>query len=372
MKKILFMLVALFSVAVFSNAQELRMRKYSFTENWSMSLLGGTNATFGDASKNVDTKKLFGPTIDLTLNKWFTPVFGTRLYGEWNQSHVVPTMEAVNTTTINNWGAGIDVMVNPLNFVSMNYDRKFNPVVLAGIGYLHTFDNGVLPIGDYVVPRIGLQLNLDVSNSVQLNLEGNAMLINDKFDGIVGNARYDGRVNLLAGVTYKFKNRDGSRGFHYVPSYDQSDIDCLNDKINEQRQVIDSLLTNPTRIVEQVIMRENIVTKEVAPITVTFALNSAKVDERQMANIDNVAIFMKDNSSVRLNLIGYADKETGTAEYNKELSQERAEAVASILVDKYDINKGRLVVSSEGDQVQQYEENDWNRAVIFMSIPENK
>lgn len=367
MRKVLFVLVALICVTFFkAEAQELRMKKHSFTDNWSISLMGGTNATFGDASKNVPSKSLFGPTVNVALNKWFTPSVGTRVVGEWNQSHIVSHMLCTDIDAINNWGGNIDVLINPLNIWSTNIERKFNPVLFAGLGYMHTFNNGISPIGDYVVPRVGLQLNYDFTEAWGMNVEGNAMLMNDKFDNIIGGARYDGRLNILAGITYKFKNSDSNRGFNYVMSYDQTEIDKLNNKINEQRVVIDSLLAHPVKVVDRVVVTENMVTKEIIPITISFKLNSFKIDKQQLANIDNIAIFLKDNPELKLNVIGYADSKTGNPSYNKKLSLKRAENVSKILFEKYNISQDRLNIGAEGDAVQNYEVNEWNRAVIFM------
>ena len=215
-----------------------------------------------------------------------------------------------------------------LNLFSQNYDRPVNLVLIGGVGYAHTFDNGVLPIGDYVVPRVGVQVNVDLSKSIQLNIEGNMSALNDKFDGVVGGARYDGMCNLTAGITYKFKNHDGTRGFTYIPSYDQEDIDALNEEINKLRQEC-----------------------EKAPKVVT-TIDTSKIADDQMANLENIATYLKDNKDIRISITGYADADTGTPEYNMELSKKRAESVKEVLV-KYGVEESRLVVSAEGDKVQQ-------------------
>lgn len=365
MKKVLFLLIALMSVMCL-NAQELRMPKYKFTDNWSISVGAGTNATFGDNYKSVDTKRIFGPTVNVSLNKYWTPVLGTRIQGEWGQNHVVPTNEI---SVINRYGFYLDAMLNPLNLFSQNYDRPVNLVLIGGVGYAHTFDNGVLPIGDYVVPRVGVQVNVDLSKSIQLNIEGNMSALNDKFDGVVGGARYDGMCNLTAGITYKFKNHDGTRGFTYIPSYDQEDIDALNEEINKLRQECEKAPKVVTTI-DTVTVENIVVLKEVAPTTVRFTINSSKIADDQMANLENIATYLKDNKDVRISITGYADADTGTPEYNMELSKKRAESVKEVLV-KYGVEESRLVVSAEGDKVQQYEENSWNRATIMMSIPQD-
>ena len=64
-------------------------------------------------------------------------------------------------------------------------------------------------------------------------------------------------------------------------------------------------------------------------------------------------------------VVGYADKDTGTADYNLQLSEKRANAVADALVNTYGIDRSRLTVKYDGSDVQPYSTNDWNRIVIF-------
>ena len=99
--------------------------------------------------------------------------------------------------------------------------------------------------------------------------------------------------------------------------------------------------------------------------TVRFSLNSAKITSIEQVNVYNVAQWMKDNPDQNVTIVGYADKDTGTAEYNMGLSKRRAEAVRTSLVNDYGINPDRLSVAAEGSDVQPYDVNNWNRIVIF-------
>ncbi|MDE6448779.1 MAG: OmpA family protein, partial [Muribaculaceae bacterium] len=79
----------------------------------------------------------------------------------------------------------------------------------------------------------------------------------------------------------------------------------------------------------------------------------------------NLAEYLKANPDMSVVLQGYADKGTGTAEYNQSLSKRRAQAVYDALTKKYGINGNRLSIDAEGSSVQPYDTNDWNRIVIF-------
>ena len=100
--------------------------------------------------------------------------------------------------------------------------------------------------------------------------------------------------------------------------------------------------------------------------SVSFAINSATVSQREMVNIYNVAQWLKDNPTCKVTITGYADRNTGSADYNMKLSQRRAEAVAQILRNQYGIAADRIIIVGEGSSQQPYpNDNDWNRIVIF-------
>ena len=99
--------------------------------------------------------------------------------------------------------------------------------------------------------------------------------------------------------------------------------------------------------------------------TVRFTLNSARISNQEKVNVFNTAEWMKANPDQNVAIVGYADKDTGTSDYNMSLSKRRAKAVYDMLVNEYGINPDRLAIQAEGSNVQPYEVNNWNRIVIF-------
>ena len=99
--------------------------------------------------------------------------------------------------------------------------------------------------------------------------------------------------------------------------------------------------------------------------SVRFKIDSARISNEEMVNVYNVAEYMKANPNVTVTVQGYADKDTGTAAYNMELSQRRAQAVVDALVNKYGVDSSRLTINANGSDTQPYSENNWNRIVIF-------
>ncbi|MBQ9073004.1 MAG: OmpA family protein, partial [Muribaculaceae bacterium] len=100
---------------------------------------------------------------------------------------------------------------------------------------------------------------------------------------------------------------------------------------------------------------------------VQFTLNSAQVRNSQMINVYSVAKWMNENPNAKVVVKGYADKNTGSSSYNMSLSEKRAQNVYKLLVDKYGIAADRLTVVAEGSDSQVYDENNWNRVVVFVA-----
>ena len=67
------------------------------------------------------------------------------------------------------------------------------------------------------------------------------------------------------------------------------------------------------------------------PVSVFFNINKSEIaDEKDLVNVQVLADYAKAND---LNMVvtGYADSETGSAEFNQKLSEERANTVANEL-----------------------------------------
>ena len=84
-------------------------------------------------------------------------------------------------------------------------------------------------------------------------------------------------------------------------------------------------------------------------------------------NTTVIANYMKEFPESKVDISGYADKATGSAEINERLAKERAQAVADVLANKYNISRDRMKVSSHGAVIQPFSNNDWNRVVIMIA-----
>lgn len=83
-------------------------------------------------------------------------------------------------------------------------------------------------------------------------------------------------------------------------------------------------------------------------MSIYFKVNSSRIDYwSSYDKLAEVAKIMKANSSVKVNVVGHADK-TGAEDYNKTLAEKRAQAAVDHLVKIYGIDAGRFTVTSEG------------------------
>lgn len=81
---------------------------------------------------------------------------------------------------------------------------------------------------------------------------------------------------------------------------------------------------------------------------VQFALNSAEVREQYIPEVRRVADFMQQFDKTQVRVEGHTDS-TGTAEYNQQLSQERADAVREVLIERFDLSADRVTAVGFGE-----------------------
>ena len=175
----------------------------------------------------------------------------------------------------------------------------------------------------------------------------------------------DANVAVMGGFNFNIGGR--SFGTFNQCAY-VSQIAALNGQVNDLRAQLLACGEEVAALQAQLPCPEPVQKDCVnAPLmtTVRFTINSDKIMPTEEVNVYNMAEWLKANPKEKVVVCGYADKDTGTAEYNKELSERRANAVADALVNTYGISRDRLTIKYDGSDVQPYSTNDWNRIVIF-------
>ncbi len=372
-KLVLSVAIALFATGAFAQTTttEKAVKQYGFWDNWFIQGQIGASENFSENFSHAGIFKLTSPTAAVSVGKYFSPEMGARIQvNGWQARNEGFYNNTRNYYNANFVGGNFDALFNLTNiFCPYKENRFFNLVGIMGIGAEYRFklnsdvateQAGVdLSSQKFVSPRLGLQANFRLSEAVDFNVEANANLDDDFFNGLRTGKKYEGRGNLLVGLTYKFPQR----GFKLEDAVDPSTINALNDKINSQRQQISDLE-------EQLKAAQNKPAQTVAPASqvnpmngiVRFRIGKSVVDEDQKASLYTLANYIKANN-LKVSVVGYADKATGKAEVNQKVSEKRAASVAKVL-ENYGVDSSNITTDAKGDTVQPFDKNDWNRVVI--------
>jgi len=330
MKKFIFSIVAMLMVALTMNAQ-IATQNSKFFDNTYVGFAGGIETK---ASKQyLGSFSAFNPTATIIVGKNITPVFGVRFEGiaRFNahgadcKSGYSKTGKFINAVDVN---ALATFNINNLIAGYKGEPRTLEFIALYGFGWTHSFygnhSNGITSkAGVDVALNIGSkkQWQIFVEPSITYLMKGYNMptAVSTPFQYNLNRAN----LELKAGIIYKFKTSNGTHNFKtYNVGEMQNEIDRLNAKLNEKPREV---------IVEKAVTQEKIVN---ATTVVTFAKGSYTLSDAAKQNLDQV--------SGNVAVVAYASPE-GSAEFNKELSQKRADTVAAYLRDR-----GLNVKSAEG------------------------
>lgn len=384
-KNILFVTAFFLSISII--AQEKALKQYGFWDNWFLQAQVGASYTFSENTKNAAFLKQLAPQDAISFGKFFSPVSGARVnVSGWESKNYLYDIR--RAYRVKYFQANFDGILSLTNlFIPYNQDRKFSLNAIMGLGYMHRFGNNntiihgtqeepkVLDIThhNYLVPRAGLQADLRVRDAVSLNLEAIGNFVRDDFNGQTGGHEFDIPVNLMVGITYRFNNR----GFEQVDVFDPAQIASLNSSINSLRQQVSERDQQIGNLQSELARRPESVTvvKTVTPpppnttfqSVIAFRIGSAEIDDNQKVSIYHAARYLKDKPTVNVIVTGYADRDTGTPQYNQNLSERRAKAVADTLIREHGIDASRVSIFAKGDIVQPFGNNDWNRAVILIA-----
>lgn len=114
------------------------------------------------------------------------------------------------------------------------------------------------------------------------------------------------------------------------------------------------------------------VVEEVKPCVqnVFFLINSYQLRPQEMAKVNEAVAYLEKYPNAKIEITGYADKNTGNATINLRLSKQRVNAVYNALMSK-GVDSSRIVKAFKGDSVQPFandkENYKKNRCVICVA-----
>lgn len=348
-------------------------------DNWFLQLGAGiavpmveNHLVSGDAKRHITA------TYNIGVGKWFSPYVGFRFSGyygplHWdNDSYSKAKMANLNFDFM--WD-----MCNSLGGV--NAERPVSVIPFIGIGGAYVWDiqsagtniprdDASLRTRQWTLPvSAGIQLRFRLCRYVDFFLEGRAGFYGDNFNGAAWNDPVDVLITATGGFNINF---GGVKYQAYNACKDLAYINSLNGQVNALRgdlaATAAALAAAESQLPCPEVKAAECPESTAAPMmsTVRFTINSSKITDEEMVNVYNTAQYLKDNPNVNVVIKGYADKDTGTSQYNQALSERRAKAVYDVLTKTYGINANRLSIDAKGCSSQPYSTNDWNRIVIFV------
>lgn len=135
------------------------------------------------------------------------------------------------------------------------------------------------------------------------------------------------------------------------PGYpvDGNGVADLPDDMAEVRKYIDERLKNlELKSTPAQPAPSNTVVSGVYLPNIYFGSSGARVTARQYSALGNVATAMRDNPSLRLLVVGHTD-EGGNPTFNRVLSYKRAKNTIDELVEKFNVDRSRLILHYRGE-----------------------
>ena len=374
------------TVALFEDLKvPLVEKKYvantNFQDNWYISLYGGVTSNFGSDDSHSGFFRLMGPAAVLAVGKELTPISGVRFQINYNRNTGVTddqfgsyTDEFGSITNFdwmtherykwNSYGLSIDYLLNFTNLLlGFRENRKFHLQGIVGIGgsvsrnytteqyaeaqhidnshgaELHNKDKYDNRQHSLICLRAGVAGTFMIARNWNLHLEAVGNILDNSYDSNPTTSNtWDGHVDYLLGVSYRFNNKGGQAPGFYYPRHDMTEyIRKMND-INEIRD------RTKRRRDELEAMTDTIdVDAQVMYTLIAFDENDTAIDRLQQTNIYTTAYAWARNPRS----IIYITNSTGV---DDKLFRKRAEAIRNIMLERYEIPASRIsVVASEKD-----------------------
>jgi outer membrane protein OmpA-like peptidoglycan-associated protein len=354
------------------SAQSTAFESNKLTDNWSVGIKAGATTPLTHSAFFDNMRPVFG----VNLSKELTPFFGVT--GE--------VMASVNTSeSTTAFDAASLNLLGRANLSNLfcgwkGYTRLFEMEAVAGFGWgRYIYNHTLADDKNTLLSKVGLNFNFNLGESKAWTIAVRPALV---YDLKVGNDHLKFNANqaaweLTAGVQYHFKSSNGKHHFTPVKAYDQNEVDGLNAQINNLRGQLNNAnaaldnaqkenaglkkALNDCQNEEKTVQVVDNSKKSLESV-VTFGQGKTVVATSQMPNVERVATYMKHHKDAKVSIKGYASPE-GSVEVNERIAKQRAEAVKSVLVNKYKIAANRIEAEGQGVG-NMFEEADWNRVSI--------
>ncbi len=335
-----------------------RIALNSFWSNWyvqvgvDMALQNPYGCEFTEVFPNG---KSFG--INLAIGKWFSPEIGARLKVQWENGLLKserPT-DGHNLWTPNAADGGygaiyFDPQFNMSNlFCGYNANRVWNVIAYPRMGLCRNFE-----INNYsAVLGVGIQNSWKLNKLLNVYMDVAYNFMSSGFYGPEFQASpmsTHGNLNIEAGVQFNLGTSTWEKAvsvdaYNALAASSEEALANLRSDLDRERQVNADLRARLAKAPKTEVKVEKVIAT--APLSVFFSINSSKINSKKdLINLEAVTTAAK-QAGCKIVVTGAADSKTGSAEYNKKLSEKRAQAVADELV-KLGVDKNNIEVRGIG------------------------
>lgn len=304
---------------------------------------------------------LVKPVVSLNVGRHIIPIASARFSIEGCNSQVYSETTGKQRTFKYCTGSA-DAMLNVTNCFKYR-SRPLNFFLIAGVGC--NWSGMETTNSSHFSPnvRLGGLLEWRTSKHLALNLEYRADNTNDQFNGRLEAGTHDWYTSLLFGLSLVLPDVKT-----VIQKEDNSaQIAALNDQINKLRAENAELRNRKPKVVEKTVEVEKKVSETIAVLPyVFFDCAKTNINKQQAANVKAIADYLKSNKETKVTITGYASPE-GNPELNQKLSEERAQAVAKMLTEKYGIDADRITTAAGGATSDILPEADLNRVCVSVA-----
>ena len=363
------------TTTIVENADKYKVETNRFWSNWFVTADGGALIFFGDHNMQMKFGDRLSPALDIGFGKWFTPGIGVRFMysgltikgatqnGSHSTGKVYDASQWLDEQKFDFMNIHGDVLFNASNLLCGYNEKRFWSVTpYVGLGWILTWET---PRARNFNASIGLINSFRLSSAFDLNLDVRGTATKDEFDGERGGRKEEGLLSVTVGVTYKFPRRTWGRSTVKTITFSDEELRLMREQLkamnDENNRLKNELVETSNKVTERVV-ETNILS---APYLVTFQISRYALSNEARVNIGFQAKIMKENKNAVYTIIGYADKGTGTKEFNQFLSKSRAEAVYNCLVNEFGVPASQLKITYEGGVDNMfYDDPRVSRAVI--------
>ena len=352
-------------------------------DNTFISLGVGYNAGINFANKGtIPFAQLPGGlALDLGFGKMWTPFIGGRInyhgisngvnggkfkFFDGNRQHFL-TGDLLWSLTDTFWGYKETRVWNVLPYVSAGYARVYGDNEwVAGIGILNKF---------YLTDRVSFLLDLR-------GMFAKASTYKVKTNKAIG--KFEIPVSASIGVAFNLGKTNFDRHSSITPvvipvPFTTEQYNALADKVAALEKENAALKDKIAALEKELAPFKNLVNgqtylyengtftavdvKPGSPVTIYFDCGSSVISAREKAHLEYFAENVV-NGDTKLAINGYADKQTGTARRNQQLSEQRVKAVVDLL-KKNGGNESNFETAAHGSTVQLFNGAAKNRVVTI-------